>query len=100
VRLTVTYAGFEGESELLERLYKQGLQGVEIAPSLYRQKGLLMAWHHEPIAPWQTPEWVEQMRSTLRTNALIAPMSFPHSVWGKITPSFMRRARQETHGAR
>jgi hypothetical protein len=31
VRLTVTYAGFEGESKLLEDLYKRGLQGTEIA---------------------------------------------------------------------
>jgi hypothetical protein len=36
VRLTVTYAGFEGESELLEDLYKRGLTGEEIAPDLYR----------------------------------------------------------------
>ncbi len=54
IRLTVTYAGFEGESELLEGLYKRGLAGEQIASSLYRQPGLLMAWHHEPIAPWQT----------------------------------------------
>jgi hypothetical protein len=66
VRLTVTYAGFEGESELLEGLYKRGLQGEQIAPSLYRQRGLLMAWHHEPVAPWQTVEWIEQMRAQLR----------------------------------
>jgi len=70
-RLTVTYAGFEGESELLERLYKRGLQGEEIAPSLYRQSGLLMAWHHEVVAPWQTPEWIEQMRGQLRPNAFL-----------------------------
>jgi hypothetical protein len=36
VRLTVTYAGFEGESGLLEDLYKRGLAGEEIAPDLYR----------------------------------------------------------------
>jgi phage terminase large subunit-like protein len=71
VRLTVTYAGFEGESELLEGLYQHGLQGEEIAPSLYRQPGLLMAWHHEPVAPWQTPEWIEQMRQQLRPNAFL-----------------------------
>src|SRR6266851_5500606 len=71
VRLTVTYAGFEGESDLLERLYKQGLQGEEIGPSLYRQKGLLMAWHHEPVAPWQTAEWIEQMRAQLRPNQFL-----------------------------
>jgi phage terminase large subunit-like protein len=71
VRLTVTYAGFEGESELLETLYKRGLQGEEIAPALYRQPGLLMFWSHEPVAPWQTPEWIEQMRGQLRPNAFL-----------------------------
>jgi len=71
IRLTVTYAGFEGESDLLEGLYKRGLQGEEIAPSLYAQPGLLMAWHHEPIAPWQTPEWLAQMRQQLRPNAFL-----------------------------
>ena len=30
-RLTVTYAGFEGESELLEELYKRGLKGEQVA---------------------------------------------------------------------
>jgi hypothetical protein len=52
VRLTVTYAGFSGESKLLEDLYRRGLKGTLIAPSLYEQTELLMAWHHEQIAPW------------------------------------------------
>lgn len=71
VRLTVTYAGFEGESELLWELYKRGLQGEEIAPGLYRQPGLLMFWSHEPVAPWQTEVWKEQMRRQLRPNAYL-----------------------------
>jgi phage terminase large subunit-like protein len=70
-RLTVTYAGFEGESELLEELYKRGLKQPCVGDSLYAGDGLLMAWHHEPIAPWQTPEWIEQMRSQLRPNAFV-----------------------------
>jgi hypothetical protein len=70
-RLTVTYAGFEGESDLLESIYKRGLQGEQIAPALYRSPGLLMAWHHEPVAPWQGPEWIEQMRGQLRPNAFL-----------------------------
>ena len=36
IRLTVTYAGFEGESKLLEELYERGLAGELIAPDLYR----------------------------------------------------------------
>jgi phage terminase large subunit-like protein len=30
-RMTVTYAGFEGESDLLEKLYRRGLQGEALA---------------------------------------------------------------------
>ena len=69
VRLTVTYAGFEGESALLEGLYKRGLSAEQIASRLFRDEGLLMFWSHEPVAPWQTSEWLEQMRSQLRPSA-------------------------------
>jgi phage terminase large subunit-like protein len=68
-RLTVTYAGFENESALLESIYKRGLQGEEIAPALYRQDGLLMFWSHTPVAPWQDARWLAQMRAQLRPNA-------------------------------
>jgi phage terminase large subunit-like protein len=71
VRLTTTYAGFEGESDLLEALYKRGLHGELIAPNLYRQPGLLMFWSHAPVAPWQTAEWLDQMRGQLRPNAFL-----------------------------
>ncbi len=67
-RLTVTYAGFEGESTLLETLYKRGLQQPQIGKNLYAGDGLLMAWHHEPIAPWQTDKWLDEMRRSLRPN--------------------------------
>jgi phage terminase large subunit-like protein len=70
-RLTVTYAGFEGESELLESIYKRGIAGEQIAPDLYSAGGLLMYWTHDFTAPWQTPEWREQMREQLRPNAYL-----------------------------
>jgi hypothetical protein len=35
IRLTVTYAGFEGQSAQLEGLYKRGHEGEQIAPTLY-----------------------------------------------------------------
>src|SRR5690349_1424454 len=38
---------------------------------LYRQPGMLMFWSHEPVAPWQTPEWLGQMREQLRPNAYL-----------------------------
>jgi phage terminase large subunit-like protein len=70
-RLTVTYAGYEGESELLEGIYKRGMAGEPIGPSLHRNGGLLMAWHTKPVAPWQTAEWLAQMREQHRPNAYL-----------------------------
>ena len=70
-RLTTTYAGYEGESELLEELYKKGLRQQQIAPDLYAGDGLLMLWSHTPVAPWQTDAWLEQMRSQHRPNAYL-----------------------------
>lgn len=70
-RLTVTYAGFEGESELLESIYKRGIAGNRVGPDLYEQPGMLCFWTHDFVAPWQTPEWREQMRGQLRPNAYL-----------------------------
>ena len=67
-RLTVTYAGFEGEGDLLQDLYKRGIAQPEVSPSLYAGDGILMAWHHEPIAPWQDEKWLAEMRRSLRPN--------------------------------
>ena len=52
-RVTVTYAGFEGECILLEELYRRGMQQPVVGDSLYAGDGLLMFWRHKPVAPWQ-----------------------------------------------
>jgi phage terminase large subunit-like protein len=70
-RLTVTYAGFSGESELLEELYKKGMAQQQIGEDLYAGNGLLLYWTHKPVAPWQSPEWLEQMRQQHRPNAYL-----------------------------
>jgi phage terminase large subunit-like protein len=67
-RLTTTYAGFTCESVLLEELYKRGMAQPEVAPNLRAGDGILMAWHHGPIAPWQTQSWLDEMRRSLRPN--------------------------------
>src|SRR4029453_3580152 len=67
-RLCVTYAGFEGESTLLEELYRRGLQQQQVAPDLYAGDGLLMFWSHTPVAPWQDGRWLNEMRRSLRPN--------------------------------
>jgi phage terminase large subunit-like protein len=61
-RVTVTYAGFEGESALLEELYRRGKQQPLIGDDLYAGDGLLMFWSHKPIAPWQDEAWLTSMR--------------------------------------
>jgi phage terminase large subunit-like protein len=61
-RLTVTYAGFEGESVLLEDLYKRGLAQPQVGDSLHAGDGLLMFWSHTPVAPWQDAAWLTSMR--------------------------------------
>jgi phage terminase large subunit-like protein len=61
-RCTVTYAGFEGESLLLEELYRRGLQQPLVGEDLYAGDGLLMFWSHKPIAPWQDEAWLTSMR--------------------------------------
>ena len=68
-RLTVCYAGFTGESVLLEEIYKRGMALPEVGPSLHAGDGMLCAWHREPISPWQTESWLAEMRRSLRPNA-------------------------------
>jgi phage terminase large subunit-like protein len=68
-RLTVTYAGYEGESLLLEELHKRGKALPQVGKDLYAGDGLLMFWSHEPVAPWQDEAWLASMRATLRPSA-------------------------------
>ena len=67
-RLVVSYAGFSGESVLLEEIYNRGMALPEVGPNLRAGDGMLFAWHHEPIASWQTTEWLAEMRRSLRPN--------------------------------
>ena len=69
-RLTTTYAGFSGESVLLEELHKRGMAlPDEVAPHLRAGDGMLFAWHTEPVAPWQDERWLAEMRRSLRPSA-------------------------------
>jgi phage terminase large subunit-like protein len=54
--LIVTYAGFNGESDLLESIYKRGLQGRRIDSELecYEADDLFMFWSNTARQPWQT----------------------------------------------
>jgi hypothetical protein len=65
-RLITTHAGYSGECELLEELYAKGMELPEIAPNLRGGDGCLFTWRHEPLAPWQTEQWLLDMRGTTR----------------------------------
>lgn len=53
--LVVTYAGFIGESTLLEQMYQRGLAGTRTDDELelYEADGLFMFWSHTGRMPWQ-----------------------------------------------
>ena len=60
-----------GESILLEELYKYGLEPARDRAVAYAGNGILMAWHHLPVAPWQTEAWIEERRRTLSPNQFL-----------------------------
>jgi phage terminase large subunit-like protein len=78
VRFISTYAGFEGESELLMNLYKQVVgkdehpdgQGERLHPNLpvfaNRESRIFAYWDHEARMPWQTEAYYASQKKTLR----------------------------------
>ena len=66
--LIVTYAGFLGESDLLESIYQRGLAGRRVNAELecYENDELFMFWSHTPRQPWQDAKYYEQQRKILR----------------------------------
>ncbi len=62
-----TYAGYQGESPILEMLYEQGIAGERLDLSfdghdladleVYAAGPLLMLWNTRPRQIWQTPEY-------------------------------------------
>jgi len=78
LRFITTYAGWEGESELLWDLYMLGVspdehpdgRGERLHSDLplfaNRDARLLVYWDHEPRMPWQTPAYYDTQRRTLR----------------------------------
>lgn len=89
-RLVVTYAGFEGESTLLESLHARGLKGEQVKADLYAQPGMLCYWTHKLTAPWQDSEWLEQMRATMRPTAFLRQIE---NRWVSTDSSFIDMAQ-------
>jgi hypothetical protein len=78
IRFITTYAGFEGESALLMELYKQVVskdehpegQGERLHPDLpiygNRDARIFAYWDHQARMPWQTEEYYQSQKKTLR----------------------------------
>lgn len=66
VRLVTSHAGFEDGSDLLFEMYQRGIALPGIGPDLHAGDGSLFYWSCTPQAPWQTDEWLTQMRRSLR----------------------------------
>src|SRR5574338_524011 len=68
-----TYAGFEGESPILEHLYDVGVrQGERLWPEweVYENPAakLLAVWVTKPLFPWQTADYYTEQARTLTPN--------------------------------
>ena len=98
IRFITTYAGFEGESKLLWDLYKQVVskdehpegQGERIHPDLpifaNREARLFAYWDHEPRMPWQTQEYYDSQKKTLRPGAYLR---FHRNQWATAEEAFI-----------
>lgn len=74
-RWVETYAGFTGESPILERLYDRGIHGEKLDLSfdghdlndleIYRDGQMLMLWNTVPRLPWQTQEYYHEEEAVL-----------------------------------
>lgn len=74
-----TYAGFSGESPILERVYERGIKGQRLDLSytdengfndlstleVYAAGSLLMLWNTVPRCPWQTANYYAEEEATL-----------------------------------
>lgn len=75
-RWVETYAGYSGESPLLEQLYDNGLKhgkqlnlgikGLEVYAN--EAARLFVLWNTKPRLPWQTPEYYAQESAILEPN--------------------------------
>lgn len=73
IRFVATYAGYSGESELLEDLYKRGKEGKRLWTLLpvWENGPLFMYWDSKPRMPWQTKDYYAAQKAELRPVAYL-----------------------------
>lgn len=89
LRWCETYAGFEGESPVLEQLYEQGVkQGREIGDEMHANDAarLFVLWRTKHLLPWQTNAYYAQEAATLTPNEY---GRVHENKWGRTTSAFL-----------
>lgn len=97
IRLGESYAGFKGESPILEPLYETGVKGGQQLDlsfegndlhdlEVYRNGRMLTLWNKQPRCPWQTKEYYAQEADVLTPSE----MSRMHgNVWSASSEAFI-----------
>lgn len=89
IRWCETYAGFSGESPILEEMYKMAVQEGETINAdyeMYRNGRLFVLWNTRPTLPWQTQEYYAQESTTLLEPEF---NRVHHNAWGSSTDQFI-----------
>lgn len=98
LRWCESYAGYEGESVVLERLYQQAVKQGECISEQYEMyrntvARLFALWTTKPSLPWQTPEYYAQ------EDAILTPEEFlrvHRNTWGTSSNPFVPYVWWET----
>lgn len=91
LRWAETYAGFSGESPILEQLYQSGVKEGRCINEEYEMyvndaARLFVLWQTRPHLPWQTPEYYAQESATLQPNEYAR---VHENKWGSSTETFV-----------
>src|SRR5258707_92315 len=97
IRIGESYAGFKGESPILEPLYETGVKGGQQLDlsfegndlrdlEVYRNGRMLTLWNTRPRCPWQTTNYYEQEAAVLTPSE----MNRIHgNTWADATETFV-----------
>lgn len=95
LRWCESYAGYEGDSPVLEQLYDVGVKQGDVLNAdleMYTNPNarLFTLWNTKPLLPWQTDAYYEQERASL------TPSEFDRlhrNQWGSSTDAFIQAAQ-------
>lgn len=95
IRWAESYAGYEGQSPILEQLYNEGVNNGQVVDvgipglELYRNGRTLALWNTVPRCPWQTDAYYEQERGVLDDDEFNRIHRNKWSRWGGLVyPNF------------